>query len=266
MPNLTQEQYDAEYDAEMERLNSEAAAQAATTTPPEPVEPAPEPEPKPTDTPAAPAPAVEEAPETPREKELRERLERTEKSLNDTKKWANDARVEAKRLRQEQEERDRLANRPAILDDNPGLEEAIRYAVPSAAPAAPAAQQQDDQHVETWAETVGTALPDLDNMLLTNAEFKVKAEAVAKRLGAEWANPIIAIRELTKLQVEQQRAEAQEQARKDFQLKGKKQAAMQVPGGGSGGNRAPAPVDEAERIRTMSSADFEAMRAKALGY
>jgi len=263
MPNLTQEQYDAEYDAEMARLNGEAAATAAITASEEEPEPAPEPTPVPVDDPA-PAPAtVDEVPETPREKELRERLERTEKSLNDTKKWANDARVEAKRLRQEQEERDRVANRPQIFDDNPGLEEAIRYAVPSAAPVAPAAPTQN---VDSWAETVGTALPDLDALLETNVPFREKAAAKAKELGDEWLNPIIAIRELTKLQVEQQRVEAQEQARKDFQLKGKKQAAMQVPGGGSGGNRAPAPVDEAERIRTMSSADFDAMRSKALGY
>lgn len=265
MPDLTQEQYDAEYDAEMERLNSEAAANNATITPPEEEpEPAPEPAPTPVDPPAEPAPAVEEAPETPREKEMRERLERTEKALNDTKKWANEARIEAKRLQKEREERERLENRPQILDDNPGLEEAIRYAVPSAAPA-PAARQQDEQF-DSWAQTVGTALPDLDALLETNVPFREKAAAKAEELGDEWLNPIIAIRELTKLQVEQQRAEAQEQARKDFQLKGKKQAAMQVPGGGSGGNRTPAPVDEAERIRTMSSADFDAMRSKALGY
>lgn len=263
MPDLTKEQYDAEYDAEMARLNSEAAANNATITPSEEEpEPDPEPAPKPVDDPAPAPDPVDEAPETPREKDMRERLERTEKALNDTKKWANEARIEAKRLQKEQEERDRIANRPQIFDDNPGLEEAIRYAVPSAAPA-PAAPTQN---VDSWAETVGTALPDLDALLETNVPFREKAAAKAKELGDEWLNPIIAIRELTKLQVEQQRFEAQEQARKDFQLKGKKQAAMQVPGGGSGGSRIPAPVDEAERIRTMSSADFDAMRSKVLGH
>lgn len=265
MPNLTKEQYDAEYDAEMTRLNAEATANAVTTSTEEDPAPAPEPAPEPVDDPAPAPDIVDEVPETPREKDMRERLERTEKALNDTKKWAQEARIEAKRLQKEQEERDRIANRPQIFDDNPGLEEAIRYAVPTAAPA-PAAQQQDDLTVNTWAETVGTALPDLDALLEKNVPFREKAAAKAKELGDEWLNPIIAIRELTKLQVEQQRAEAQEQARKDFQLKGKKQAAMQVPGGGSGGSRTPAPVDEAERIRTMSSADFDAMRSKALGY
>lgn len=261
MSDLTKEQYDAEYDAEMERLNAEAAKEAITPAEAKPEEVVPEPEKTPE--PAPPAPAViEDTPETPREKEQRERIEKLEKSLNDTKKWANDSRLEAKKLRQEQEERDRQANRPTILDDNPGLEEAIRYAVPSAAPApAPQANPVDD-----WAATLARALPELDALLETNTEFKAKAEAVAKRLGSEWSDPIIAIRELTKLQTAQVGEDARKAAQVAFQLKSKKQAAMQMPGGGSGGHRTPAPVDEAERIRTMSTADFEAMKAKAKGY
>lgn len=256
---LDQEQYDAEYEAEMARLNGEAAP---ATTPPE-NEPEAEPlvieEPSAAEDPPAPVETDAE-----RLAKLEVKFASTEKALNDTKAWAARNAAENKSLRQAQEERDRLANRPQVLDDNPGLDDAIRYV--TGAPAQTKAPEANPQ--AAWGEAVATALPKLDALLGSDPAFRAKAHAKAQELGDDWTNPLIAIRELSELQTEHHAqavtTRAREQAAKDFQLKGKKQTAMQVPGGGS--VRAPAKVDEAKAIEDMSDAEFQKMRAKTLGY
>jgi hypothetical protein len=262
--------YDEIYQAEMDRLNAEAANAngattpgAAATTPTD--EPTPNAEPAP-----APAPAANgeptDPPKAPTEAErlaaLEAKLASTEKALNDTKSWASRNAAEVKRLKKEQEERDRQANRPQVLDDNPGLEDAIRHVT-----GAPAAGKQKFDP-DTWADTVGTALPGLDALLEQNPDLRTKAETKARELGEAWNDPIVAIRELGALQIEHERARvaaaAREAAARDFENRKKQQTAMTVPGGGA--SRQAPPVDAAKRYETMSSADFEKERRRVMGY
>jgi hypothetical protein len=269
--NQGAQSYDEIYQAEMDRLNAEAAAAAgatapapAATTPTE--EPAPNAEPAP-----APAPAANGEPTDPPKQEtaeerfarLERELESTKKALNDTKGWASRSAAEVNRLKKEQEERDRRANRPQVLDDNPGLEEAVRYVT-----GAPAAGQPAKFDPDAWADTVGTALPGLDALLEQNPDLRDKATAKARELGEAWNDPLVAIRELGALQIEHERARvataAREAAARDFENRKKQQTAMTVPGGGA--SRQAPPVDAAKRYETMSSADFEKERRRVMGF
>jgi hypothetical protein len=265
--------YDEIYQAEMDRLNAEAAAAsgaqapgAASTTPTD--EPTVTAEPAPAANVAVdPAPAAntgDPKQETPEERfaRLERELESTKKALNDTKGWASRNAAEVKRLKQEQEERDRRANRPQVLDDNPGLEEAVRYVTGAPAAGKPA------HDPDAWADTVGAALPDLDALLTNSPDLRAKAEAKARELGEAWNDPIVAIRELSAMQIEHERARvaaaAREAAARDFENRKKQQTAMTVPGGGA--SRQAPPVDAAKRYETMSSADFDKERRRVMGY
>lgn len=261
MTDAEQKEYDAAYQAEMEKLDAAAGANASTTDatdPPAGTEQTNES----TDTAAADAQALADAEANDPIKKLEARVASTEKALKDTKAWATKSAAEVKRLRKEQEERERAANRPQVLDDNPGLEEAIRH-VSGARPATAAVDAQ-----QTWADTVATALPDLDALLEQNPALQTKAKALAQQLGEDWDNPIIAIRELGRLQRDHERAAtsvaAQDAARRDFQQKGLKKTAMQVPSGSP--TRQPPKADAVKEMEDMSDADFKKMRAKVLGY
>lgn len=271
--NQGAQSYDEIYQAEMARLDAEAAAAngapapaAAATTPTD--EPAPNAEPAPA-APVVPEPAPaattgEPKQETPEERfaRLERELESTRKALNDTKAWASRSAADVKRFKREQEERDRLANRPQVLDDNPGLEEAVRYVT-----GVPAAGKQK-LDPEAWADAVGTALPSLDALLTQHPELRDKATAKARELGEAWDDPLVAIRELSTLQIEHERAQVAAAARaaavQDFQKRKQQQTAMTVPGGGA--SRQAPTVDQAKRYETMSSEDFAKERARVLGY
>lgn len=270
MPTENQgaQSYDEIYQAEMARLDAEAAAArgdqpagaAATTSNAEPA-PAATPDASTTGEPGNAAPKQETAEE--RLARLERELTSTKKALDDTKGWASRNAAEVKRLKKEQEERDRRANRPQVLDDNPGLEEAVRYVTGAPANGKPAAHDPD-----AWADAVGTALPGLDALLEQNPDLTAKAQAKAKELGEAWNDPLVAIRELSALQIEHERARvaaaARDAAARDFQKRKQQQTAMTVPGGGA--SRQAPPVDAAKRYETMSSADFAKERAKVLGY
>lgn len=265
--NQGAQSYDEIYQAEMARLNAGAAAAsgapapgAAATTPTD--EPAPNANAEP-----APAPAAttgEPKPETAEERiaRLEQSLASTNKALSDTKSWASRNAAEVKRLRTEQEERDRKANRPQVLDDNPGLEDAIRHVTGAPAAGKPA------HDPDAWANAVGTALPGLDALLAQHPDLTAKATAKAQELGAAWNDPLVAIRELSALQIEHERtqvaAAAREAAARDHAKRKQQQTAMTVPGGGA--SRQAPPVDAAKRYETMSSADFAKERSRVLGY
>lgn len=264
--------YDKVYQAEMERLEREAATAnnggAATTPPTEQNHDAPAPvanvEANPSPAPAATnTPAQESAEE--RIARLERELESNKKALNDTKGWASNTAAELKRMKKEQAERERLANPPQVLRDNPGLDEAIRFVT-----GAPAAGQPRAHDSDAWADAVATALPNLDGLLEQNPELRAKAEAKARELGASWNDPFVAIRELGALQLEHERgrisAAASDAARRDFQQRQQKQTAMQVPGAGGAARPNAQPRDDAGRWATMSREEFAKERARVLGF
>lgn len=266
-------EYDKVYQAEMERLEREAAAanNGASTTPPteqnqdDPAAAVAHVEAEPTPAPAAGTngdPGQETAEQ--RLARLEQELTSTKKALNDTKGWASRTAADLKRIKQEAEARERAANTPQVLRDNPGLDEAIRFVTGAPAPG----QHQHDP--EAWADAVATALPNLDGLLEQNPELRAKAEAKARELGASWNDPLVAIRELGVIQLEHERsrvsAAAADAARRDFQQRQQKQTAMQVPGAGGAARPNTQPRDDAGRWATMSSADFAKERARVLGF
>lgn len=235
MSNFSPEEQKA-YDEEMQRLEAEAAkdtgvktdAKAATTTEGETVE------------------------------ALKARLEVAEKAIKDNQAWGTRNAQEVKRLKEEQEKRQREASRPAILDANPGLEDAISHV---------AGTKDKPTDEQVWLKSMETAIPDLET-LLSDPVFQQKAQARREQVGADWANPLIAIREISDLKVSHLRDKAvtaaSEQARKDFEAKARKRPGMEVPGG-SGGKDSKS-TDEGERFRTMSKADFDKERSRVMGY
>lgn len=186
-------------------------------------------------------------------------VEKLEKALKDTQRWAHQNAAEVSRLKKEAEERKRTETRPEILNANPGLEDAIKYV----APALPQKSKDD-----IWMESVQRAIPDIDG-LLNDQAFLAKAKSRQAELGEAWMDPLIAIREFSDLKTVHVRDQAiqgaVEQARKDFEDKSTKRSAMSVPGG-SGAKQQPQKEDEAQKIREMSSKDFNAMRAKVMGF
>lgn len=239
--SYTPEEQEA-YDKEMQRLEAEAPGKG-TETPSKVEEPA-KAEPKTDD-------GKTEV------SELRAKVESLEKSNSDTKRWAQQNAAEVKRLKLEADERKRQENEPPILAANPGLADAIKHV--AGAPKAPE---------ENWLQAVGKAIPDVE-ALLSNPEFHEKAQERRRNLGAEWDDPLNAIRELTDLKASHIRDQAVrgavETAKKDFEAKAQKRSAMNVPGG-SGGKDSQKQVDEAERYRTMSNAEFAKERSRVMGY
>jgi hypothetical protein len=87
---------------------------AAATTPTDEPAPNADPAPPPTRTPTAGEPGAAPKQETAEERlaRLERELASTKKALNDTKGWASRSAAEVKRLKQEQEERDRARTAP----------------------------------------------------------------------------------------------------------------------------------------------------------
>jgi hypothetical protein len=166
---------------------------------------------------------------------------------------------EAAQLRREREAREREAQKPAILDANPELADAIRYVAQDPAP-----QQQAVDRQSQWAQIIEQAHPGI--FTLPDDDELVKA-LLAKRTPA-WEDPLVAIREIT----EEKLAFTERQVGKRFAAEAARQAqksAMSVPSAGAGAG-VMAPVDvqlaEVQRIQKMSDADFakEVRRVKGL--
>lgn len=186
------------------------------------------------------------------------------KSLRDTQRWGHENARMVKKLNAELAEERKARTKPAILDANPGLEEAIEHV------AGPGERKDAPNGQDLWLNSVARAIPDVET-LLADPAFHAAAEARRRELGADWDDPINAIRELSDLKGshlrEKATAAAVEAARKDFEAKAKKRPAMDIPDG-SGARLTQEQRDqqkEAERFRTMPKAEFEKERSKVLG-
>ena len=252
---------DAEYKKEYDKAAAEleAAAQATTARgadgkfvkaepekaepePTKPVEEAKKPEPEPD--PLA---------------EIRAKLEKAEKALKDTQAWGTKNAQRLAQIEKDAEERKRLAERPAILDANPELEQAIKYVVPQ-----PEAPKTDPN--EEWRAVIEKAHPGIFDTSI-DPELEKAVMARFQAIGAEVQDPLVAIREITAEKI----AHSERLIGKRFAAESEKAAqksAMAVPGAGaSGGARTPPDPDlEARnRILNMSPTEFEKERRKVLG-
>lgn len=235
------------YAKEMERLEAEANPETTSKVEPK-IEQKVEPD--------KPEPVKAESANT----EADQRFAKIEKALKDTQRWGHRNANEVARLQRELDEERHKKNRPAILDSNPGLEDAIahvaRVSEPKTDPAA------------NWLNAVSTAIPDAEE-LLSNPEFLAKAQERKASVGTDWDNPLVAVRELSDLKIDHLRNKAVnsavEQARKDFQVSANKRTAMQVPGG-SGGQDSKVQTDEVKKVWDMSQEDFDKQRARVMGH
>ncbi len=257
MSDLSPEEYQKEYDEAYAALDAPATDKpVATSTEEVPVKPEPVVEAKP----EAEDKPKEEVPVDPLA-EMREELEKAKKALKDTQAWGTKnaqrlAEIERQRLLQ-----DRETNKPAILESNPDLADAIRYV---ANDPTPAIQAQD--HHQTWLQIIETAHPGI--FQVPDGDELVEAiGARAKELGADWNDPLVAIREISA----QKLAHAERQITKKFETDAKtkpQKAAMSVPSPGGSTTRVATnqDADEVARIQKMSPEDFEKERRKVLGH
>lgn len=250
-------EYDEAYNKEMKRLEAEAGGKSADTTTSK------------ADDSAKPEKKADDA-KTETTDEIKARLDKAErdlqaaqKAIKDTQRWGHESAAKVKRLEKEAEEGKRAATRPAILEANPGLEDAIKHV-------AGTRTESEADAKAAWLSTVSRAVPDVEQLLGDQA-FHAKASARKAELGSEWDDPITAIRELSSLRTDHlsQKASqaAVEAARKDFDTKSKKRNAMEVPGGSGGKDGAdPKGEDAAKRYREMSKEDFAKERSRVMGF
>lgn len=268
----------AEYDAAAAAL--EAAAKATTVRGTDgkfakaevaPPEPAPPVETAPAAAIVEPAPpAVEDKPVEPPTPdpiaELTARVERAEKMARDNQAWATKASQEAAALRRQQDAAQREAAKPAILDANPELAEAIRYIATDPTPQQEAEQQAQQQRA-TFQATIEKVHPDAFALDMPK-ELQDAISAKWSALGDEAQDPLAIVRVIT----EEKLAHAERQIGKRFAAEAAKEAAksaMSVPPAGAS-TVAVVPIDAelaaVQRIQNMSDADFQKERRKVLGY
>lgn len=255
MAELTQDEYQKEYDAATAKLDAAAEGKQpeAITALPEAIK-APELEPakQPETTPVV----VDEL------AELRAQVEKANKALKDTQAWGTKNAQQLAELKREQQQAQRDANRPAILDANPDLAAAIEYVTSDPAPR----QQVEDTH-QIWLRTIDTAHPGIFDK---EADPELVEALVAKRDASQgaWDDPLVAIRDITAEKI----AFAERQIGKRFAVESAKQAeksAMSVPGAGGGGQARKAAdpdLEAVQRIQNMSDADFAKEVKKAKGF
>ena len=211
--------------------------------------------------PAAAEVAITETPEVPSEgtvavdtSALAMKVESLEKALKDTQSWGHKNAEELARIKRENEEVVRQANRPELLQTVEGLEEAIRYAT-----------NTDKDPVKSWTATISEAIPDISKYL-DNPEFHRVAEQRMQEIQGAYTNPIIAIRELSNLKTQyiqhMSATTAKEAAKKEFEDKAKKLSALSVPGGSGSA----APVGNGPDWANMPADEFHKHRSKVLGF
>lgn len=252
--SVNDEEYQAAYDKAAAEL--EAAAQATTARGPDGKFVKAEPEKVEPET----TPAVEPAKEEPAKveepdplAELRARVEKAEKIAKDNQAWATRMAQESAQLKREREQAAREAAKPAILDANPELADAIRFVANDPAPR----QQEADKH-QAWQTAIEKVHPGIfEKSIDPDLEKSIRTRFDA--MGAAVQDELEAIRVIT----EEKLAFNERQIGKRFAAEAAKQAkvsAMTVPGAGAGGGSSRVPPDaalaEVERIKNMSDADF----------
>lgn len=206
--------------------------------------------------------------------EMERQIASTGKALKDTQKWGHGLSTKVKELTQKLETATK-AERPALLDQVEGLQDAIDYAVKAAIPT----QEEEvdfpissEQPQNSWVETVSAALPDMEAML-NDPELNTKAKALQAQHAAEWSNPVVAIRYLSNLRTEHITTKAVRDAlaatsTKQIESQQRKDS-MRVPvGNGSKAGRQGTIdlVNDAEAVINMTHEQFTKLRSKTLGY
>jgi len=194
---------------------------------------------------------TESEPDTETLEQIKARLEAAEKALRDTKAWGTQKAQEAAALRKAQEAAQREAHKPAILEANPDLADAIRYVATD-----DSQRYAQDQEIaqQQWQDTVRAAIPDIDD-LLENGDFMEAMKGRAQDV--DWSNPIIAIREINS-EIRARAVQAAQQAANAAKVESKRSAAT-IPSGGLRQSIKTTNSEEEQlrKFQNMSDADFE---------
>jgi len=256
MSGLTEEQYKKEYDEAIAKIDAASGQTDTTEQILDEVPKAAEPEKVEPEEKAEPVDPVKSETDL-----IREELEKTKKALKDTQAWGTKSQQRLAEIERERQAAEREATRPAILEANPDLADAIRHVVNDPAP-----QLQREQQEDEWKYVVAKAHPGIfDDSLDKELEKAVYDRLTA--LGDAISDPIVAIREITAEKL----AFTERQIGKRFiieQEKQKDKQALSVPKlGGSAERTNPSKDDsEVQRIKSMSDADFAKEVRKAKGY
>ncbi|MDQ2823551.1 MAG: hypothetical protein M3Y65_24760 [Pseudomonadota bacterium] len=180
--------------------------------------------------------------------ELTARLERTEKSVRDTQAWGTRMAQEAAALRRQQETQQREASRPAILDENPELADAIRFVATDPAP-----QHQAEARATAFQSVIEKAHPDAFATDMPE-ELQTSIAKAWQELGDAAQDPLEVVRVITQEKI----AFTERQTGKRFTAELARQqekSAMSVPGTGKA-SAVVSPQDaqlvEAQRISNMT--------------
>ncbi len=262
---MDQEQYQKEYDEAAAALDATAQATTArgadgkfAKAEPEKVTTEPENKPEP-EKPVEDKPAKVDDPLA----DIRSELEKTQKALKDTQAWGTKNAQALARIERDRQAQEREAKRPAILDANPELADAIKFVAND-----PIERHAEQDGKQQWMAIIDKAHPGIFSTDLDPA----LEDAIAKRLtsmpDAERDDPLEAIRVIT----EEKLAFTSQQVGKRFAAEAAKlnqKSAMSVPGAGAGGGSRAAPdaaLAEVQRINNMSDADFQKEVRKVKGY
>jgi hypothetical protein len=194
--------------------------------------------------------------------ELTARLERTEKMAKDSQAWGTRMAQEAAALRRQQDAQQREATRPAILDANPELADAIRFVATDPAP-----QQQAEARATAFQSVIEKAHPDAFAVEMP-AELQTSIAKAWQDLGDAAQDPLEVVRVITQEKI----AFTERQTGKRFAAELARQqekSAMSVPGTGKSsvvGSPQDAQLVEAQRISNMTDREFEAEVRKVRGY
>lgn len=206
---------------------------------------------------------TESDPVAKRFEELETKAARQEKALKDTQRAFHASQKELAALRRQREEEVRAASRPALLDNVPGLEDAVRHVTQTGGE-----EMTQEQRNAVWFDSVAGALPDLEE-LLTDEGFEKAAAEKRDELGDEWLNPIVAIRELGALRTRHVMAKAVEEAtaraKADAAKNHKELLALRVPGGSGRGSVERAADKSVDAVWKMTPQEAEQERQRVLG-
>lgn len=211
--------------------------------------------------------------------ELQAQLASTGKALQDTQRWGHKLAGQLKEVKRKLKESS-VKERPKLLDEAQGLEDAIRFVNQQSADA----DDDDDEDLNPpdinnqggdkhWVDIVGTALPDLDKML-ADPEFDKQAQALRDQHKSEWGNPLKAISHLTELRTQYLTQKAVAAAEKAAATKAqdaqRKKDEMRIPGGNSASRSERGKqkdlVNDAGAVWDMPADQFEKMQRKAKGF